>query len=43
MSLSGVPRDEERSTRRALTVEYDIRVVDDEKPAVRYRMQTLYR
>ena len=40
---SRVVRAEAKSGGTLLTVEWDIRVVDAEKPAVLYRMQTLYR
>jgi hypothetical protein len=36
-------RAEAKSSGTLVTVEWDIRVVDAEKPAVLYRMQTLYR
>ncbi len=38
-----VVRAEAKSSGTLVTVEWDIRVVDAEKPAVLYRMQTLYR
>ena len=38
-----VVRAERKSGGTLVTVEWDIRVVDAEKPAVLYRMQTLYR
>ena len=38
-----VVRAEAKSSGTLVTVEWDVRVVDAEKPAVLYRMQTLYR